>query len=167
MLTQVLCLSFVLTVFISAGQDGSTEKTIGQVKKSAESSPEEALRGFLLAIGTRDEAKLRSISLPHDDFEWLLKGQAVPADIRKNFEDFVNDSPIRTLKAGEVLELPGGRELKVEPGDVSGDRTMLMFGRDPMPHKLRKVDGHWKVDPSTIVAARKAADAARKKKAAQ
>ncbi len=167
MLIPVLCVSFVLTGFISAGQDAASGKSGTQATKSVESGPEEALRGFLLAIGTKDEAKLRSITLPHDDFEWLLKGQAVPADIRKNFEEFVNQSPIRTLKAGETLELPGGRELKVEPADVSGDKTMLMFGRDPLPHKLRKVDGQWKVDPSSIVSARKAADAARKKKAAQ
>ncbi|MBI1321969.1 hypothetical protein GC170_02110 [bacterium] len=167
MLIPVLCLTACLAGFISAGQDVTTAKTGGQATKSAESGPEEALRGFLLAIGTQDEAKLRSLSLPHDDFEWLLKGQAVPADIRKNFEEFIDQSPIRTLKAGEVLELSGGRELKVDPGDVSGDRTMLMFGRDPLPHKLRKVDGQWKVDPSSIVSARKAADAARKKKAGQ
>lgn len=167
MLIPILCLSVVCTGFHPAGQQVQKDNTGAQASKTADSGPEDALRGFLLAIGIRDEAKLRSLSLPHDDFEWLLKGQAVPADIRKDFEEFVNQSPIRTLKAGEVLELPGGSELKIEPGDVSGDRTMLMFGRDPLPHKLRKVDGQWKVDPTAIVSARKAADAARRKKAGQ
>lgn len=134
---------------------------------SATAGAENVLREFLLALGNLDEKKLRSISLPHDGFEMLLKGQAVPEEARMNFEMFVKQTPIRALKAGETLNLPGGRTLKVDPAEVSGENAMLMFGRDPLPHKLRNVNGEWKIDPSTIIAARKAAEAARKKKAAQ
>jgi hypothetical protein len=164
MLTFVLILAACLNGNSVHAQDSEQAKPAA---KSATAGPENVLREFLLALGTLDEKKLRSISLPHDGFEMLLKGQAVPEEARMNFETFVKQTPIRALKAGDTLNLPGGRTLKVDPADVSEENAMLMFGRDPLPHRFRKVNGDWKIDPSSIISARKAAEAARKKKAAQ
>lgn len=164
-----------IMLFLAAGiagsgisaQDSAPAKPAVSSSKTVTAGPDDVLREFLLALGTLDEKKLRSLALPHDDFETILKGQAVPDEVRKNFESFVKESPIKPLKPGDMLKLPGGRSLTVEPADVSETSVMLMFGRDPMPHRLRKIDGAWKIDPSAIIAARKAAEAARKKKASQ
>lgn len=164
MLTRFLIFAACLTTEFAQAQDSVRTEPAA---KTAAALPENVLREFLMALGNLDEKKLRSISLPHDDFEMLLNGNPVPEVARTNFETFIKETPIRALKAGETLNLPGGRTLKVEPSDVTEDKAMLMFGRDPLPHRFRKVDGIWKIDPSTIIAARKSAEAARKKKAAQ
>ena len=46
----------------------------------AAATPEQALRTFHIAMLTHDEATLRTVTLPTDDFDWLLKGDVMTAD---------------------------------------------------------------------------------------
>lgn len=55
----------------------ATPKVAAKIKV-ADSTPEDALRTFMLALLAQDEAALRAVSLPNPDLDWLLKGQPAP-----------------------------------------------------------------------------------------
>lgn len=151
--------------FITSFKLAKTQPEPTVEPKPAGGTPEDALRAFLLAMATHDEQTLRAVTLPVADFEWLLKGQAVPPDklneLRADFER--NPIQIRRLKAGDKFTLPGNREITIPRGDVSADRAVLVPAGAPVPTRMRKVDGHWRVDARPIIDARKAADAVRRK----
>jgi len=70
---------------------------------------------------------------------------------------------IRRLEPGESVTLPKGQTLTVRPEEVSEDRAILLPEGDFLPVRLRRVEGHWKVDARPIISARKAAAAAQQK----
>ncbi len=114
-------------------------------------------------MATRDENVLREVTLETEDFEWLLKGEAVPAERIDEFTTFMEELEIRTLEGGEEIELPGNRKAIVRPEEVAEDRALLLPKGAPLPTRLRKVEGQWKVDATLVVKGRKAAEAAREK----
>ena len=71
--------------------------------------------------------------------------------------------PIKRLKNGERVTLPRGQVSVVGANEVGEDRAVLLPEGAPLPTRLRKVSGHWKVSAEPIIAARKAAEAARQK----
>ena len=171
MFTLVLILSFALQTSESkpqtpAGSGAAKEKSGSKKADVAAATPEEAFRTFLVAMMTRDEATLRAVTLPTDDFDWLLRGQALRADQVEQFKAEVAQQPIRSLKPGDEITLPGNRKVpRVLPEEVTAERAVLLPEGSPIPSRLRKVDGRWRVDATPIIAGRKAADAARKKAA--
>ncbi len=123
-------------------------------------TPEQALRTFLMAVVTKDEATLHGVTLPTDDFDWLLRGEAVPADHLEEAKAWT-ERPIRVLRPGDEIILPGNRRTTVAPDEVDPDHAVLWPEGDPVPHRLQRIDGQWRVDARPLIAARKAADAAR------
>jgi hypothetical protein len=129
----------------------------------ADASPEDALRTFTLAVMAQDAATLRTIALPNAELDWLLRGQPAPAEAINDAKMQFARLPIRRLKPGEKVVLPRGREYVVSAAEVGDDRALLLPQGSPIPTRIRKVEGHWKVSADPFIAARKAADAARKK----
>jgi len=125
-------------------------------------TPEQAVRNFIIAMSTKDEATLRAVTLPTDDFDWLLQGQAVPADQVEEFKAQIARMPIRVLKPREQITLPGDRRITVQPEEVTADRAVLLPQGAAFPVRCRKADGCWSVDATTIIAGIKPAEAARK-----
>lgn len=128
-----------------------------------DSTPEDALRTFMLATMAHDEAALRVVTLPNPDLDWLLKGQVVPPDAVKEASVFIAKLPIRRMKAGDRFTMPKGKTYAVPASQVGEDKAVLLPEGAPIPTRLQKVKGHWKVEADPIIAGRKAADAARKK----
>jgi hypothetical protein len=135
------------------------------VPKLADGTPEDAFRTFLLALATHDERTLRAVTLPVEGFEWLLKGPPVPPEkleeFRAQFER--QPIPIRRLQAGDKFTLPGNRKIIIPRDDVTPDRAVLVPANAPVPTRMRRIDGHWRVDARPIIDGRKAGDAARRK----
>jgi hypothetical protein len=129
----------------------------------AAATPEQALRTFLIALVTKDEPTLRAITLPTEDLEYLLRGQAVPADQIAKIKTQIARQSIRTLKPGEAVTLPSKRKLIIEPYEVTDELAVVMQDGARYPYSVKKVDGHWRVDVTPMIASRKAADAASKK----
>lgn len=134
----------------------------GADAKIAAKTPEDAFRLFLISVATNDEATLRAVTLPNNEFEWLLKGQHVPKDQSAAFKAQINKMTIKLLKPGDTVSLPRGRKTTVGADEVGEDRAVLLPEGAPIPTRCRKVDGAWKVDATPIIAGRKAADAAQK-----
>jgi hypothetical protein len=140
----------------------------GRVKAKtdvAAATPVQALRTFQIALITKDEATLRAVTLAADDFGRLLEGEGVPADKTDVIRATAERQPIRTLKAGDEINVPGSGKSKVQPAEVTDERAVLLPEGAPMPIRLKKVDGRWRVDARPMIAGRKAAEAARKKSA--
>ena len=140
----------------------------GRVKAKtdvAAATPEEALRNFQLALITKDEATLRAVTLAADDFDWLLKGESIPANQSALMKARLERQLIRALKPGDEFNIPGVGKKNVQPEEVSEERAVLLPAGAPLPFRLKRVDGRWRVDVRPVIAGRKAADAARKKSA--
>lgn len=132
----------------------------------AQGTPVEALRTFLVAMMMKDEATLRKVTLPTDDFDMLLKGQAPPAGQEKAIRQEMAKMPIKALKPGDSFEIPGrtgARKATVRPEEVGQDKAVLLPAGAPLPTRMERVDGRWMVDARPVIAGRKAAEAARKK----
>ena len=130
-------------------------------------TPEATLRSFLIAVMAQDEPTLRSITLPNQEIDWLLKGKPMTMFQAIVARTTIVALPIRALKPGDEVTLPGGRKLVVGPDEVTETRAVLVPEGAPLPTRLRKVEGVWKVDARPIIAARKAAEAARLKREAK
>jgi hypothetical protein len=140
----------------------ATAKAVSTIKV-ADATPEDALRTFMLALMTQEEAALRMVTLPNADLAWLLKGQPAPPEVVKAASAQFAKLPIKRLKEGERVALPKGKQYVVAAHEVGEDRAVVLPQGAPVPTRLRKVDNHWKVAADPFIAARKAADAAMKK----
>jgi hypothetical protein len=147
----------------SRSRSGTAPPRSGAREKIADRTPEDALRTFVYAMAVRDEPTLRAITLPVEGIEWLMAGQAAPASVIKELEEKLAQQTFRSLKAGDKLTLPRGQAVVVTAEDVGPDRALLLPEGASLPTRMRKVEGHWKVDPSAVIAGRKAAEAARRK----
>lgn len=165
MFTLMLILSSLLQVqetnLQNSSAKGASKGSNSGLAKA--DTPEQALRVFLVAMAIKDAETLRSVTLPTKDFEWLLKGEVVPPDHIDEFRQIVAKIPIRALKPGEEFTLPRNRKMKVGPDEVGPARAVLLPENAPMPNRVQKVDGRWRVDATPIIAGRKAAEAARMK----
>ncbi len=157
------------------GQLAESPKSIagspaGAVKRKAmgkidlvNKTPEDALRTFLMAMMAADEQTLRVVALPNPELDLLLTGNPPPFRGVKEVKEGILKMQIERLKVGDQVRLPGNKVHVTRAGEVGRDRAVLLPEDAPVPTRLRLVDGHWKVDASTYIAARKAADASRKK----
>ncbi len=147
------------------GRPGAAAKAPsgGARSRPKEDTPEDALRNFMVAFVQQDEAALRAITLPDPDFDWLLRGQRPPTEAVEEMRTLAMRLTIRRLEPGESVTLPKGQTLTVRPEEVSEDRAILLPEGDFLPVRLRRVEGHWKVDARPIISARKAAAAAQQK----
>jgi len=146
----------------SRSRSGAALPRSGARAKIADRTPEDALRSFVYAMAVRDEPTLRAITLPVEGFEWLMAGRAAPASVIKELEEKLAQQTFRSLKAGDKVTLPQGEDVVVKAEDVGPDRALLLPEGASLPTRLRKVEGHWKVDPSAVIAGRKASEAARR-----
>jgi hypothetical protein len=145
-----------------AGRDARREPTGPGTKiELVDATPEEALKTFLLALAAQDGAILRAITLPDEEFDWLLKGRPAPPELLATMRSQLDRTPFRRLAAGDRVTMPGNRSGVIQPVDVREGRVVLLPRGAPFPTRLERVDGHWKVLARTFIAARKAAEAQR------
>jgi hypothetical protein len=121
----------------------------------------------MLAVLAQDEGAIRAITLPTPDLDWLLNSQPAPPEVIKDVQGQFDKRPIKRLKQGEKITLPRGNSYEVTAKEVGDDRAVLLPQGAPVPTRLERVAGHWKVNADPFIAARKTADAARKKAAAK
>lgn len=144
-----------------AKEDSAPPKT---AETKSDEKPEAALRTFLIGMFEQDAEALRGVILPTEqvDFDWLVKGPRLPDDVRKGLRAEIAEIEFKRLKVGDEIKL-AGRPYVVTERDVAKDRVALLPPDHPMFYRLRQVDNAWRVDPSPLIAARKAADISRKR----
>lgn len=119
-------------------------------------SPDQTLREFLIAMATGDQDVLAEVCVPNADLDILSGGQKpTPGQLTQMKQMFASIDP-RRLEVGDTINWMG-QEKQVDASMVGEDRLLLTFPGNPIPFQVVKQDGEWKVDASSIIAARKAA----------
>ena len=121
----------------------------------ADSTPEDALKTFLLALAAQDETTLRAVALSDAELDLLLRGPRATADQLARLKARLEEKPMRRLKAGDTVTMPDGERRVIKPNDVRESRVVLWPDGEPLPTRLENVGGHWKVFAATFIAARK------------
>ncbi len=124
-------------------------------------TPEDAMRTFMMAMAAADEKTLRAVTLPNNELDLLLTGEAPPFAGVKEMKQQMQKMKIERLKEGDRVKMPGNKVHVVRVTEVGRDRAALLPEDAPFPTRLRLVSGHWKVDASPVIAAHKAASSAR------
>jgi len=121
----------------------------------ADSAPEDALRTFLVALAAHDEATLRAVTLPHAEFDLLLKGPSAQPEQVVLLKARLEETPMKRLRVGDPVKMPDGESRVIKPTDVGEGRVVLWPAGAPLPSRLEEVGGHWKVFAAPFIAARK------------
>ena len=135
-------------------------KLLGKIERN-DRTADSALRTFLMAMEAGDEETLREITIPNDDFDWLLRGEMRNARELKDLKSQVIKARVERLKQGDRVRITPKEVHAINPTEVARDRAALKIEGAPAYAPMQLVKGHWKVDPAPIIAARKAAAGAR------
>jgi hypothetical protein len=130
----------------------------------SDATPEAALKTFLLALAAQDAAKLRAVTLPDRDFDWLLKGRPASPELLAEMRKQLENAPMRRLVSGDRVTMPGNRSGTIQPSDVRSGRCVLLPSGARSPTRLQQEDGHWKVFAGPYITARKLAKSERGKR---
>lgn len=118
-------------------------------------TPATVLRAFLIALAAGDSAKGNGLIVANPDAEILWQGKAGPLDV---FAVSLSlEAGLQSLKIGDRVELPGGKSVVIDESHVNDNRAEFTMPGNPVPFVVVKSDGQWRVDASTVIAARKAA----------
>jgi hypothetical protein len=123
----------------------------------ADSTPEDALKTFLLALAVRDGAALKAVALPDAELDTLLQGPPASPDRVLQMKAELEDKPMRRLKEGDPVRMPNGESRVIKAVDVREGRVVLWPAGAALPSRLENVGGHWKVYARPFIAARKRA----------
>ena len=135
-------------------------KLIGKIDR-ADTTADEALRTFVMAMAAGDEETLREVTISNPDIDWLLRGEATPARGIKELKQQIVKARVDRLKEGDRVRITGKEVHVILPAEVGRDRAALKIEGSPAYAPLQRVKGHWKVDPAPFIAARKAAEGAK------
>jgi hypothetical protein len=135
------------------------EPLAGAKTELADSTPEDALKTFLLGLATRDGATLRAVALPDRDLEWLWHGPPSSPDEVARLKAQLDREPMRRLKVGDPVTMPNGKARVIKSADVREGRAVLWPVGAPLPSRVENVGGHWKVFARPFIGAGKAAEA--------
>ncbi len=130
--------------------------------KTPRDSPEAVLRGFLIAIAERDQETGTQLMLPNPEAEILWQGNWPSLAAAPSAKEYFQSIVFRRLQVGDTVTLPGGRALILDERHVNENRQQITCAENPVPFIMVRGEGGWKVDAGTIIAARKAATAARR-----
>lgn len=160
MLTSIMLFSLNAVGFGQEAAEKKEEKapdTPAQQPKKDENTPEGALTKFLIAMTAHDKDGLKSVAIPHDELDLLFVGEKPTASTLAGFHFALALSPMKRLKVGDEIKLPGGRSLVMDKTRVNETRQALTAIGAPIPFDVLMIDGKWKVDAGPVIAARKAA----------
>jgi hypothetical protein len=169
----LMLLSLTWSSFLLAADEpkpnANPTTTKSEAKQNAEQTdnPSAVIYQLFIAMAANDEQAIRKLILPNPDASVLWHGHKAPAMAIALIKKDIEKSKCRELKAGDVFILPGKQKLEIDDQMVNADNKMLVptFGGQeaPLPVQLKRVKGEWKVDASSIIAGRLAAQKAMEK----
>ena len=102
-----------------------------------------------------DRETVKGLCVPHPELDLLFNVPLLTTKQREFILAAMKDEPHRVLKSGETATYPSGYKVKVD-GDWEKSGTALVVSKsDPIPHRLRRIGGEWKVDPEDFIEMRK------------
>ena len=143
-----------------AGEEvaGSTSKEEPKAEDDvSQSTPELALRKFMLAMTVGDMKKLKAVAHPHDGIEVLMPKVKLPAETVAKMKARFDAIKITRLKPDEKFMLPNGQSISYGKRRINEDHAVLSFAGNAFPILAARKDGAWRVNPEPIIAMRQAA----------
>ncbi len=127
----------------------------------ASPSPEDTFRRFMSGMVKNDAEAVKATTLPTDDVDVLWQGKPPPQEAIPQIEKSLASLKLIRIQGGETVPLPGGKRFTVNKADVDDNNIFVWVEVDnrrmPTPFKMVHADGVWKIDPTPIIAGRKAA----------
>ncbi len=124
-------------------------------------TPESAVYEVLAAIFAKDQNRINRATVEAPDRDILAQGQDMSAIAIALAMARIRAVPFVHLKVGDVITLPGNKMLEITADRVNENQQYLTNADTPVPFIVIKVGDQWKVDAGPLIAARKAAAAAR------
>jgi hypothetical protein len=153
--------AFLLEAYICENAVAQTSGPSSMLAQASSrlTSPEAAVREFLLAsvFGEKDRINNCTLNVPGREILTENSGDAPPAEARQEIENQLKNLPLTRLKVGERISLPGDKSLTITADMVNENRQQLTGPEIPFPFVVVKEGEQWKVDPTPIIAARRAA----------
>ncbi len=116
----------------------------------ADSTPEDALKTFYLALRAQDGEALRAVTLADDEFPWLLRGRpASPSDLAQ-MKSRLEQTSMKRLKPGDVARMADGESQTLKPDDLRAGRAVIWPEGSSHALRLEDVGGHWKVERAAL-----------------
>lgn len=172
---RVLAIAGGATLFALAGCARDADRTVSEAVARADAArpaeePEEVVRRFLKAMVTSDEQAVREVAIDRPGMAILWEHDpTAPADSHPPDPSVIDALAMRRVRVGEELWLPGRdgpRRKLVTEYDVNDGHVMIMTLGNPIPFFVIRLDGKWRVEPGTFIAARLKAREIRLRKAA-
>jgi hypothetical protein len=120
-------------------------------------TPEAAVHELMVAMVLGDQERINRCTIPASGRELLAGGEGPPPEIREQVIEQLKTMPLRRLKVGETVNLPGGKTMVMTKDMVNADVQQLTSPEMPFPFTVGRVEKEWKVDPRPLIAARRAA----------
>jgi hypothetical protein len=149
----------VLTTGLPAWAQSSPILTIAD---PFDNTPEGAYRSFVVAIRTGNEKALRDLTVPTEDFPWLLLNRHIAPEGVAQFRHQISQLPVKRLKPGDTATLADGRKLVIQAEEVTAERAVVFDEGGVMPTRIQLIKGRWRVNASLFIASKKAHDRALK-----
>lgn len=128
---------------------------------ASERTPESTVKKFFAAMMDGDRVAGEAVIVPDPNSAILWASELISGELRAAMKKAVDELTLRELAIGDTVALPGGRELVVTAERVNAQNKLVVptLGGmpTPTPLPLRKIDGQWRVDAGSLIAARKAA----------
>lgn len=150
----------------SAPAPSATTAATAPEKSAALATPESALHEFLIGMMIGDEVRLKRASLEVEGREILLPKEKLPETAIAQLDTMIVSLQLKALKIGDSIKVkttsaPEGVTIVMDENRINENRTEITGPSFPYPFILVKDEAGWKVDPTPLIASRKAAAAAR------
>jgi hypothetical protein len=121
---------------------------------------EGTLRVFVIGMQVSDAPLLEQLAgpLPKDDLKLLLDTQRPTLSEEIQLQQGAA-LKIRHLQPGDKVRFADGDETLLNGEDVNATNQVLEIQTVPTPLRLRKIEDHWQIDATPLIALRRAARA--------
>ena len=117
----------------------------------SDSTPESALREFLVARMARDADRLSRITVPHPDARILTEGEPFPRQEIEMMSGALPHMSFERLHVGQWVSHADGSMHRIDRKRVHASRVELVTPFHPEPFVLVKTDDGWRVDPARLI----------------
>lgn len=149
----------------ATGDSDSTESQLTAKDATPPRSSDDVVRSFALAMLTKDRAGIEKEIIPTVGADILWTGNPVPEEKQQRLKAEMALVTIKEFKVGDTYYLSRSRKITVTDKLVGPDRKLavpVIGGQAlPVPFVLKRINGVWKIDPSSLIAARQAGQRSR------
>lgn len=120
----------------------------------SDSTPESALREFLVALMARDADRLSRITVAQADVQSLMQRQPFPRPEIEMMRGAIRAMPFERLRVGQRVSHADDSLQRIDRERVNDSRLELLTPFHPEPFVLIKTENGWRIDPARLISSR-------------